>query len=126
VALDQESSTVTALDPAEEDSRRGFVQRFGKLGAATFLGLFGAAVTSREAAAADWLCCTLEFPNQSQWCPGSFNHWTCPSGYHATFWTCCYSGRVVGCGECQMGGGSNCFNGSHYACSRGWVEQALC
>lgn len=113
----------SALD-AEGTTRRGALGKFGKISAATLVGLFGAAATAPQAAAGNWNCCQLALPDT--WCDGSGGSWSCPWAYHATFWTCCQGGRVIGCGECQIGGGSDCWGGANYACSYGWVEQALC
>jgi hypothetical protein len=100
------------------EGRRGFLNRFAGVSSGLFVAAAARGAARRgDIPAANFACCDLAFPN------GPFCHscgtscWTCPSGYHTAVWYCCSAGRLWGCGECQQGGGSNCFGGSKYKCS---------
>jgi len=111
------------VEPA--DGRRRFMNRFAALGSGVFVA---AAVrgTRRAPNNGNFACCHLAFPN------GPFCHscgyacWTCPSGAHTTVWYCCESGRLWGCGECQVGGASNCEAGTSYKCSYPFRTGVVC
>lgn len=66
-------------------------------------------------------CCTLAM--EPGGCPGSGAAFTCPDGYESHSWFCCYSGRLMGCGECTTG--SDCWQGT-FACSEYWYEPFSC
>jgi hypothetical protein len=107
--------------PKARETRRRILTRFVGASAGLFAGL--AARGTPTALAGNYACCNLAFPH-GPFCPScGTGCWTCPPGYHAHAWYCCYAGSLWGCGECNTG--SDCWTGS-FTCSRAWRSSAPC
>ena len=107
--------------PNARETRRRILTRFVGVSAGLFAGL--AARGTPTALAGNYACCNLAFPH-GPFCPSCGSGcWTCPAGYHAHAWYCCYASRLWGCGECNTG--ADCWSGS-FACSRAWRSEMAC
>src|SRR5437764_8560492 len=103
----------------EPETRRSMLRRVTLAGAAVFTTLAGWGTDT--AAASNWLCCNLYYPNTSQWCnTNGYGNFLCPSGWSKRSWYCCQGVDLVGCGECVQGG-TTCDNATSYKCSYGWI-----
>lgn len=61
-------------------------------------------------------CCHLATCRECAW-QGSKDQYTCPTGYHQTYWTCIdQNGTSWVCGECAWETSTNCFQGP-FRCS---------
>jgi hypothetical protein len=110
------------LVPSEETApaRRRFLRRAAGVGAA-MVGAIAVTwadspVASAAACTGNYLCCDLAHPN-GPYCGGHIgtSNFSCPSGYHKTYWTCCCEECCVDCYECSKGSGS-CYDGP-WSCS---------
>lgn len=103
-------------------SRRGFLGWMGRVGVGVVGTVAGLAATQQPAAAdgncnRTPACCCLKRLND---CSGTGGNFICPDGWTKRSWTCCRSGALYGCGECQKGG-TSCWNGTVYICSKYWI-----
>ena len=69
-------------------------------------------------------CCGLAVPQKECNWSGSKDQFTCPPGFHPTFWTCCEGTQFVACGECSTSEHS-CFGGP-WECSIWWPTNQPC
>lgn len=59
-------------------------------------------------------CCSLAMCRECSW-QGSKDQYTCPDGWHQTYWTCIdENGASWVCGECAWATSTNCFEGPFY------------
>jgi hypothetical protein len=69
-------------------------------------------------------CCSLaRTDNECQWA-GSKADYTCPQGFHRTWWYCCEGTQQIGCGECS-GDAYTCWSGP-WECSIWWWTGQSC
>lgn len=59
-------------------------------------------------------CCHLATCRECDW-EGSKDQYTCPDGWHQTYWTCIdENGASWVCGECAWATSTSCFQGPFY------------
>lgn len=116
------STNIDTNDPDAEDfTEPGVIEqrpgrRYALLGAASAFIAGLSSLTSTGTAYADCQgspCCSLALCTQCYYQVNK-NRYTCPAGYHKTYWTCTSSSGTWYCGECTKG--ANCYQGP-YACS---------
>ncbi len=64
-------------------------------------------------------CCGLAVPEKECNWVGSKSSFTCPDGFHPTYWACCEGTQLVACGECSQSS-SSCYGGP-WECSIWWT-----
>jgi hypothetical protein len=106
----------TSSTDAPREKHRRF-SRLSLLGAAVVGGIAKTWADVPNALAINGpYCCDLAFPN-GPWCGGTqgSGNFSCPSGYHKLFWTCCAPAGLVTCWECTTST-TSCYNPS-WICS---------
>lgn len=69
-------------------------------------------------------CCHLaRLDKECAWVVSKSNY-SCPSGYHRTWWYCCEGTQQIGCGECTPQQ-NTCWSGP-WECSIWWHTSAAC
>jgi hypothetical protein len=94
-------------------SRRGFLGWVGRAGLTTVGAVAGVTATQQPASAHGYHygCCHLALPHNG----GCLIK--CIQGWQFRTWTCCSGSTRYECAECQQGG-TSCWNGTSYRCSR--------
>lgn len=69
-------------------------------------------------------CCALARKDHE--CDWTFkkSNYTCPEGYHKTYWVCCEGTQQIGCGECSEHE-TSCWYGP-WECSIWWYTGETC
>ena len=66
----------------------------------------------------DYRCCHLATNTECNWTIVKSNY-TCPEGFHRTFWYCMDGTQKIGCGECSQSA-TSCWQGP-WQCSIFWL-----
>ncbi len=114
-------ATDSSSDTQKADDRRRFLRRLSGLGAGVVGAIAFTWADAPGAAANPDLyhvgCCYLATTIA---CGGSWDNngnFTCASGYHKYYWSCCCGNFIYHCWECAAG--SNCDQGP-WKCSNWW------
>lgn len=109
---------------AVKTTRRGFFRLTGKVTAAVAAAGAGFTRFYNEAAAANYACCSLAYPNN--WCPCDPAVCGCPQPSTFWSWSCCQNTCVYACEECYFDAGGGCSYATTYGlgCNGGTCPQS--